>query len=309
MRLAEAFSKVNRGRFFEKKHTNLVADEGAFAAEGPAPAAPNDGKVLPLDCAVDHVQQSELLLPWLKPGNVVLDCGCGSGYLAAVYAVMVAGKAETGGKVVGVDRRGSLADTAIPRVGETCKELLGAGLVDDSVLKRIIVMPLDGVGDLPLPGGPFDAIRVGFGFPQDQDAEEGDGCEELSRLLDQLRPGGRLVAHMGPKATGPTIFDKAADGTVTRVKSSVASVHVPAPFERRVAVEGEDPESDAQAQAAEDKRLARRSALQDELRAWREEFERSQGRRPTRHDMVADAKAAALFQEFNKLNTGDLSKL
>jgi len=170
------------------------------------------------------------------------------------------------------------------------------------LLSAIITMPLDGVSDLPLPGGPFDAIRAGFSFPN-------TNCEEFQRLLDQLKPNGRLIAHIGVDAKSPTIFDKDQDGKVTSSMATFQTVHVPEVFERRVAVEGEDPESDAKAQAAEDERLARRSLLQEQLQAWRRDFETQNGRRPNRHDMLNDKRAAELFLQFNALNTGDLSSL
>lgn len=299
--LAQAFEQVNRGRFWNKTSDVIVADEAAYSLDG-KPVAPNDPKLLPLDCAVDHAQQVELILPWLVPGNAVLDCGCGSGYLVALYASMVSSHAETGGTAVGVDRRGSLADTAIPRIGKTCVALTQSGKADQTITKRIITMPLDGVSDLPLPGGPFDAIRAGFSFPN-------TNCEEFQRLLDQLKPNGRLIAHIGVDAKSPTIFDKDQDGKVTSSMATFQTVHVPEVFERRVAVEGEDPESDAKAQAAEDERLARRSLLQEQLQAWRRDFETQNGRRPNRHDMLNDKRAAELFLQFNALNTGDLSSL
>jgi len=48
-------------------------------------------------------------------------------------------------------------------------------------------------------------------------------------------------------------------------------------------------------------------AIQDELHAWRDGFEKRFGRKPTRHDLVNDRVAAALFETFQKYRKlGDL---
>jgi protein-L-isoaspartate(D-aspartate) O-methyltransferase len=101
----------------------------------------------------------------LRPGEVVLDVGTGSGYQAAVLA-------ELGADVVTIER--------IPELAEQARENLAAAGYD----------PVDvrvGDGTLGVPDrAPFDAIAVAAaapGFPQ--------------TLYDQLRPRGRLVVPVG----------------------------------------------------------------------------------------------------------------
>jgi protein-L-isoaspartate(D-aspartate) O-methyltransferase len=101
----------------------------------------------------------------LRPGEVVLDVGTGSGYQAAVLA-------ELGADVVTIERLAELAEQAR-------KNLAAAGY--DEVDVRV------GDGTLGVPDrAPFDAIAVAAaapGFPQ--------------TLYDQLRPRGRLAVPVG----------------------------------------------------------------------------------------------------------------
>ncbi len=101
----------------------------------------------------------------LRPGELVLDVGSGSGYQAAVLAAL-------GADVVTIER--------IPELAERAREnLAGAGY------DRVEVVVGDGTLGLP-ERAPFDAIAVAAaapGFPQ--------------TLYEQLRPRGRLVVPVG----------------------------------------------------------------------------------------------------------------
>ena len=102
----------------------------------------------------------------LEGGETVLDVGTGSGYAAAVLAVIA-------GKVYTIERYEELADAA----RETLHEL-GYDNVD--------VIHGDGSKGLP-DVAPFDAIVVAAGSP-----------EVPISLKEQLKIGGRLVIPIGP---------------------------------------------------------------------------------------------------------------
>jgi protein-L-isoaspartate(D-aspartate) O-methyltransferase len=103
----------------------------------------------------------------LRPGDLALDIGTGSGYQAAVMAA-------AGARVISVERIPELAGEAAERLAR-----LGAD-----------VEVIAGDGSLGLPDrAPFDAIAVGAAAPRLPVA-----------LARQLREGGRLVVpiHTGP---------------------------------------------------------------------------------------------------------------
>jgi protein-L-isoaspartate(D-aspartate) O-methyltransferase len=101
----------------------------------------------------------------LRPGQRVLDVGCGSGYAAALLADLVA----PGGSVVAVERIAALVEPARNRLRN----------------RAVTVHHADGGGGWAA-GAPFDAIHVA--------AVAADIPPEL---LAQLAPGGRLVIPLG----------------------------------------------------------------------------------------------------------------
>ena len=122
----------------------------------------------------------------VKPGDRVLEIGTGSGYQAAVLA-------ELAGTVYTVEIVESLAREAQERLRR---------LGYRNVVTRI------GDGYLGWPEqAQFDAIMV-TAAPR----------EVPQPLLDQLKPGGRLVVPVGGQSAGQSLLlmEKQSDGTVTR---------------------------------------------------------------------------------------------
>jgi protein-L-isoaspartate(D-aspartate) O-methyltransferase len=129
----------------------------------------------------------------LRGGESVLDVGTGSGYQAAVLA-------ELGAHVVSIERVESLADRARAVLAET-----GYGSVEVLV----------GDGSVGLPErAPFDAIAVGAAAPAPPPS-----------LLEQLAPGGRLVAPLGGRRRQRlTLVQRTPAGFVTRTLVDVRFV-------------------------------------------------------------------------------------
>jgi len=277
----------------------------------------------PLDNPCDHAFQLGLLAEHLRPGATVLDCGSGSGYLSAALALLVAGSAETGGAVVGVERRSSWATSCVPKIAMALKAAAADSCassaldLDGSIMHRIMVLPVDGAEPVFFPHAPFSAIRVGFSL------SSSDG-EEAANLLQQLRRGGRMVAHIAGHSR-LRVFDKAENGSVSSFQVETATRFPPDLLQRRVAVDDDAPYADATASrpgqaaqvsqptpqevaaaaAAAKERSAAKEQVQKALQDWREEFERQHGRRPTRDDLAADPDARALFAKFSQLNRPD----
>jgi protein-L-isoaspartate(D-aspartate) O-methyltransferase len=124
----------------------------------------------------------------LKEGDKVLEIGTGSGYQAAVLSLMAR-------EVYTIEIKRELVD----RARETLK-----GLGYDNVAVYV------GDGYLGLPeGSPFDAIIVTAAAPQIPPA-----------LLEQLRPGGRMVIPVGqPSRTqNLTLVTKGINGEVRQIE-------------------------------------------------------------------------------------------
>jgi protein-L-isoaspartate(D-aspartate) O-methyltransferase len=122
----------------------------------------------------------------VKPGDKVLEVGTGSGYQAAVLA-------ELAGTVFTVEIVEPLAREAQERL-----QRLG--------YRNVTTRVGDGYRGWP-EHAPFDAIVV-TAAPR----------EVPQPLMDQLKPGGRLVVPVGGQAGGQSllVIGKQPDGTITR---------------------------------------------------------------------------------------------
>ena len=156
-RVLEAMSRLPRERFVpEERRAIAYADEAL-----PIPA----GQTISQPWIV--ARMTELLAP--RVGDRVLDIGTGSGYQAAILALL-------GARVVSIERQPELAESARARLAE-----LGFG---DQVEVRV------GDGSLGDPtGAPWDGILVAAAAPAIPNP-----------LREQLSPnGGRLVIPVGDR--------------------------------------------------------------------------------------------------------------
>ncbi|XP_008468543.1 protein-L-isoaspartate(D-aspartate) O-methyltransferase [Diaphorina citri] len=159
-RVAQAFYKVDRGNFANEEPYQDVSASLGYAGVMNAPNQIADA--------------AENLKLHLVDGAKVLDLGSGSGYQTCVFAHMVGPT----GKVIGVEHIPELIEASLRNISKGNKDLLDSG--------RVRIVEAD-AREGYLPEAPYDVIYYG-------------GCvsEVPSRVLNQLKKGGRILAPIGP---------------------------------------------------------------------------------------------------------------
>lgn len=140
-----------------------------------------------------HAHSLELLAPFLFPGSHALDVGSGSGYLTACMAHMVG----PSGKVIGIEYVGQLVELSLANMAHSDG--------DSIFLATGVVEFIEGDGWKGCPEhAPYDAIHVGAAAATVPPA-----------LLEQLRPGGRMVIPVGTDSQDFCKIDRLANGEFT----------------------------------------------------------------------------------------------
>ncbi|KAI5452710.1 hypothetical protein NCC49_000459 [Naganishia albida] len=186
VRVAEAMSKTDRRHY--------VPDKEWAYQDSPQPIGFN----ATISAPHMHAHALEDLENFLRPGNKVLDVGCGSGYLTAVIHHMVSPSPLKQGLVVGIDHLPGLTDLSRHNLRNDGIEV-GEG-------KGIEITTGDGRKGLEA-RGPYDAIHVGAAAPTLPQA-----------LVDQLNKPGRMFIPVGTYEQAIWRVDKDSEGNVTKEK-------------------------------------------------------------------------------------------
>lgn len=180
-------------------------DRGLFVTAGNPPYADSPmpiGYNATISAPHMHAMCLELLEDRLQPGMHALDVGSGTGYLTACFTMMVG----PGGRAVGVEHIPELVASSI----ENIRKSAAAPLLENGSLSVHV-----GDGRLGWPEhAPYDAIHVGAAAP-----------EIPQPLIDQLKPGGRMVIPVGNIFQDLQVVEKKTNGSIEiRTETSVRYV-------------------------------------------------------------------------------------
>ncbi|KAG6589408.1 Protein-L-isoaspartate O-methyltransferase 1, partial [Cucurbita argyrosperma subsp. sororia] len=138
-----------------------------------------------------HATCLQLLEKHLQPGMRALDVGSGTGYLTACFALMVGPK----GRAVGVEHIPELVASSIKNIEKSA----AAPLLKEGSLSVHVGDGRQGWAEC----APYDAIHVGAA-----------AAEIPPALIDQLKPGGRMVIPVGNIFQDLKVVDKDTDGSI-----------------------------------------------------------------------------------------------
>ncbi|KAH7549797.1 hypothetical protein JRO89_XS13G0083700 [Xanthoceras sorbifolium] len=150
-----------------------------------------------------HATCLQLLAENLQPGMHALDVGSGTGYLTACFALMVGPQ----GRAVGVEHIPELVTSSIKNIEKSA----AAPLLKEGSLSVHVGDGRDGWPEF----APYDAIHVGAAAP-----------EIPQPLIDQLKPGGRMVIPVGNMFQDLKVVEKSRDGSIS-VRSETSVRYVP----------------------------------------------------------------------------------
>ncbi|XP_047939035.1 protein-L-isoaspartate O-methyltransferase 1-like [Salvia hispanica] len=199
----QSFGIIKSKRVAEVMQT---IDRGLFVPEGTTPYVDSPMQIgynATISAPHMHAMCLELLESHLKPGMHALDVGSGTGYLTACFAVMVGAQ----GRTVGVEHIPELAEFSIKNIEKSA----AASLLKEGSFSIHVADGRQGWPEF----APYDAIHVGAAAPEIPPA-----------LIEQLKPGGRLVIPVGTISQELKVVDKNADGTVN-IQSETGVRYVP----------------------------------------------------------------------------------
>ncbi|XP_055524319.1 protein-L-isoaspartate(D-aspartate) O-methyltransferase [Wyeomyia smithii] len=186
--VAQAMTATDR-KFYIASNLNPYVDSPQRIGHGATISAPHM-----------HAYALELLENHLKADSKVLDVGSGSGYLTACFARYILRHENSTGIVVGIEHHPKLVELGKNNIKADDETLIDTG--------KVILIEGDGRQGCK-EYAPYDCIHVGAAAP-----------ETPQELINQLKPGGRLIVPVGPDGGTQYLeqYDKDGNGKVSKTR-------------------------------------------------------------------------------------------